>query len=173
MRDLVDGWPVWAVFGAFFVIAMLRSNATYWAGRGLRAGGARTGIARHLDRPAVIRTEAFVDRWGAPVVALSFLTVGVQTLINAAAGALRMPLSRYVPATVVGSLLWATLYTSAGVALWEAITGGAWWWLLVLVAVAALVLAATRWLTRVASPHADSAPPGPTRSGPTRSGPTP
>lgn len=164
---------MWAVFGAFFVIAMLRSNATYWAGRGLRAGGARTGIARHLDRPAVIRTEAFVDRWGAPVVALSFLTVGVQTLINAAAGALRMPLSRYVPATVVGSLLWATLYTSAGVALWEAITGGAWWWLLVLVAVAALVLAATRWLTRVASPHADSAPPGPTRSGPTRSGPTP
>ncbi|EAP97645.1 uncharacterized membrane-associated protein-like protein [Janibacter sp. HTCC2649] len=161
------------MFGAFFVIAMLRSNATYWAGRGLRAGGARTGIARHLDRPAVIRTEAFVDRWGAPVVALSFLTVGVQTLINAAAGALRMPLSRYVPATVVGSLLWATLYTSAGVALWEAITGGAWWWLLVLVAVAALVLAATRWLTRVASPHADSAPPGPTRSGPTRSGPTP
>lgn len=162
MRDLVDGWPVWAVFGAFFVIAMLRSNATYWAGRGLRAGGARIGMARHLDRPAVIRTEALVDRWGAPVVALSFLTVGVQTLINAAAGALRMPLSRYVPATVVGSLLWATLYTSAGVAIWEAITGGAWWWLLVLVAVVVLVVGATRWLSRVASPRPGPTPPGPT-----------
>lgn len=162
MRDLVDGWPVWAVFGAFFVIAMLRSNATYWAGRGLRAGGARTGMARHLDRPAVVRTEAFVDRWGAPVVALSFLTVGVQTLINAAAGALRMPLRHYLPATVVGSLLWATLYTSVGVALWEALTGGAWWWLLVAVTAVALVLGATRWLSRAASTRPDPAPPGPT-----------
>jgi membrane protein DedA with SNARE-associated domain len=161
VSDLVDGWPVWAVFVAFFVIAMLRSNATYWAGRGLRAGGARTGLARHLDRPAVIRTEAFVDRWGAPLVALSFLTVGVQTLINAAAGALRLPLSRYVPATIVGSLLWATLYTSVGIALWEAITGGAWWWLLVLVVAAALVAGATRWLTRAASPAPEPTPPDP------------
>lgn len=162
MSDLVDGWPVWAVFGAFFVIAMLRSNATYWAGRGLRAGGARTGMARHLDRPAVIRTEAFVDRWGSPLVALSFLTVGVQTLINAAAGALRMPLSRYVPATVVGSLLWATLYTSVGVALWEAITGGAWWWLLLALGVLVLVAGASRWLTRAATPPLDSSPADPT-----------
>ncbi|MFC7491708.1 MULTISPECIES: DedA family protein [unclassified Knoellia] len=158
MSDLVDGWPVWAVFGAFFVIAMLRSNATYWAGRGLRAGGARTGMARHLDRPAVIRTGSFVDRWGAPVVVLSFLTVGVQTLVNAAAGALRMPLSRFVPATLLGSLLWATLYTSVGVALWEAVTAGAWWWLLGVVAVGAVVAGTTTWLTRVASSRSDPRP---------------
>lgn len=162
MSDLVDGWPVWAVFATFWVIAMLRSNATFWAGRGLRAGGGRTGLASHLDRPAVVRTEAFVDRWGAPVVALSFLTVGVQTLINAAAGALRMPLRHYVPATVVGSLLWATLYTSVGLALWEAITGGAWWWLLVVLAVVALVLGATRWLSRAAERRPESARRGPT-----------
>lgn len=158
MSDLVDGWPLWAVFAAFWVIAMLRSNGTYWAGRGLRAGGARTGLAAHLDRPAVIRTEAFVDRWGAPVVALSFLTVGVQTLINAAAGALRMPLRHYLPATVVGSLLWAMLYTSVGVALWEAITAGAWGWLLVVVALVALVAMTTRWLSRVASGRPDPTP---------------
>ncbi|WP_353950719.1 VTT domain-containing protein [Knoellia sp. S7-12] len=158
MTDLVNDWPVWAVFVAFFVIAMLRSNGTYWAGRGLRAGGARTRLAAHLDHPAVIRTEAFVDRWGAPVVALSFLTVGVQTLINAAAGALRMPLRHYLPATVVGSLLWASLYTSVGVALWEALTGGARWWLLVMLAVAVLVAASTTWLSRVASRRPDPTP---------------
>ena len=151
MSDLVDGWPVWAVFAAFFVIAMLRSNATYWAGRGLRAGGARLGQSDRLDRPAVHRTERLVNRWGAPAVAVSFLTVGVQTLVNAAAGALRMPLSKYVPATVVGSLLWATLYTSVGVALWESLTGGAWWWALVVVAVATLVTGLTRWLGTASS----------------------
>ena len=137
---------MWAVFGAFFVIALLRSNATYWAGRGLRAGGARLGDGDRLDRPAVRRTEVLVSRWGAPAVAASFLTVGVQTLVNAAAGALRMPLPRYVPATVVGSLLWATLYTSVGVALWEALTGGAWWWALVVVGVVAVIAATTLWL---------------------------
>lgn len=149
---------MWAVFGAFFVIAMLRSNGTYWAGRGLRAGGARLGDGDRLDRPAVHRTEALVSRWGAPAIAVSFLTVGVQTLINAAAGALRMPLSRYVPATVVGSLLWATLYTSVGVALWEAITGGAWWWLLVVLAVGGLVAGATWWLGRLSSGRPDPTP---------------
>lgn len=148
MSDFVEGWPVWAVFAGFWVIAMLRSNATYWAGRGLRAGGGHTRLSGHLDRPAVRRTEAFVSRWGAPAVAVSFLTVGVQTLINAAAGALRMPLAHYVPATVVGSLLWATLYTSVGVAVWEAITGGAWGWLLVVAAVLVLVAGLTRWLSR-------------------------
>lgn len=158
MSDLVDGWPVWAVFGAFFVIAMLRSNGTYWAGRGLRAGGARTSMAERLDRPAVHRMESLVTRWGGPAVAVSFLTVGVQTLINAAAGALRMPLARYVPATIVGSLLWATLYTSVGVALWEAISEGAWWWLFVVVGVVALVAALTLWLSRAASRRADPTP---------------
>lgn len=162
MSDLVDGWPVWAVFAAFFVIALLRTNATYWAGRGLRAGGARSRLGERLDTRAVARTEELVDRWGAPVVTLSFLTVGVQTLVNAAAGALRMPLRHYVPATVVGSLLWATLYTSVGVALWEALTGGAWWWLVVAAGVAALVVGATRWLGRAASSGPESAPPRPT-----------
>lgn len=35
------------------------------------------------------------------MVALSFLTVGFQTLVNLAAGAARMPLRRYLPAMVV------------------------------------------------------------------------
>lgn len=157
MTEFVDEWPVWAVFGAFWVIAMLRSNATYWAGRGLRAGSGHTRLASHLDRPAVVRTEGIVDRWGAPVVALSFLTVGVQTLINAAAGALRMPLPHYLPATAVGSLLWATLYTSVGAALWQAVSGGAWWWLLVIAAVVAIVAVSTRVLSRAAARR-----PGPT-----------
>ena len=48
-----------------------------------------------------------VARWGAPVVTLSFLTVGIQTLVNLAAGVMRMPLRRYIPALTVGAILWA------------------------------------------------------------------
>jgi membrane protein DedA with SNARE-associated domain len=143
-----DSWPYAATLAFFFVGAMLRSNATYWAGRGLRAGGERTRLSAHLDRPAVQAAERFVRRVGAPAVTLSFLTVGVQTAIIAAAGALRMPLARFVPAAAVGSLVWAAVYTTIGFAVVEAwLAGSAGPWLLLLAVVAA-VLAGVTWLVR-------------------------
>ena len=141
MDHLVDGWPYAAVFALFFASGMARSHLTYWAGRGLRHGGGRSRLAAHLDRPVVARAEGMVRRLGAPVVTLSFLTVGLQTAVNAAAGSLRMPMSRYLPATVVGSLAWAALYTTVGFAVARAWLGGlAWPWPVAgLVAVAVLV----------------------------------
>ncbi len=104
----------------FFCGALARGSATYWAGRALRYGGGRSRFARHLDRPAVVRAEAFVRRFGAPAVAVSFLTIGFQTAVNAAAGALQMPWWRYLPGVVVGALFWATIYTTIGFAVLQA-----------------------------------------------------
>ena len=53
-------------------------------------------------------------RFGAPAVTLGFLTVGVQTAINASAGMLRMPQRRFLPAVTVGAALWSLLYTTVG-----------------------------------------------------------
>jgi membrane protein DedA with SNARE-associated domain len=61
-----------------------------------------------------------VARWGAPVVTLSFLTVGIQTLVNLAAGVMRMPLRRYLPALTIGAILWAFLYATMGFATFAA-----------------------------------------------------
>lgn len=148
MRDVVEDWPFALVWSVFLASALVRSNATYWAGRGLRAGGSRTRWSRHLDRPAVARAETVVARYGAVAVALSFLTVGVQTAVNAAAGALRMPLRRYLPGNVVGSLMWATLYTTVGLTVVEAAFGRVpWWWVAVaLVGVAVVGWGTGRWL---------------------------
>ena len=82
----MSDWPYALTFGAFFLLALARGSATYWAGRALRYGGQRTRLAQHLDRPAVHRAEAVVGRFGAPAVAVSFLTIGFQTAVNAAAG---------------------------------------------------------------------------------------
>jgi len=60
--------------------------------------------------------QQLVARWGAPVVTLSFLTVGIQTLVNLAAGVMRMPLRRYIPALTIGAILWAFLYATGGFA---------------------------------------------------------
>lgn len=120
MMDSIVSLPfIWA-FLILFVIVMLRSNATYWAGRGLAAGGRKTKLQKHLDAPAVLRAEKIIARWGAPAVSVSFLTIGVQTAVNTAAGLGRMPLRRYIPATVIGSIAWATIYATIGLAAFDA-----------------------------------------------------
>ena len=81
------------------------------------------------------------------MVSLGFLTVGVQTAINATAGLLNMPLRRYVPALVVGALIWATVYVTVGMAVIEAALGRVpWWWAVVGLAVLVGIVAVSRRL---------------------------
>ena len=149
MTDVFESWPYAATLAFFFAGALLRSNATYWAGRGLRAGGERTRLSRHLDRPAVVAAEWFVRRVGAPAVTVSFLTIGFQTAVIAASGALRMPLTRFVPAAVVGSAVWAVVYTTIGFAVVEAwLTGAAGPWLLLVLGLVAAVWVVTALVAR-------------------------
>ena len=99
--------------------------------------------------------RGWVRRFGAPAVALGFLTVGVQTAINASAGMLRMPQRRFLPAVTVGALLWATVYTTVGFTVLDAWFGDlAWWWALAAVAVVVAIVVVSRRLERA---PADSA----------------
>ena len=118
--EVLRSWPYPVTVAALFVIVMLRANATYWVGRAARAGAGRTRMQRALGSAGFARAQALVARWGAPVVSLSFLTIGIQTLVNLAAGAARMPVRRYLPAAVVGSVAWALLYGTAGFVTLEA-----------------------------------------------------
>ena len=112
--DFWRGWPYPVAVAVLFVIVLLRAGGTYALGRAAGAGAQRTRLARLMARRGFARVQEIVARWGAPVVALSFLTVGVQTLVNLAAGLTRMPLRRYVPALVIGSIIWALLYATVG-----------------------------------------------------------
>ena len=108
--------PFAVVVGALFVIVMLRANATYWLGRLVVAGAGRSRWARVLDSRAYAVGASWLSRWGPPAVALSFLTVGVQTMVNLSAGVVRMPLRRYLPSVAVGSVIWAFMYGTVGFA---------------------------------------------------------
>ena len=113
--DFFRGLPFPLAVGALFVIVLLRAGGTYALGRAARSGASRTTRVQHLvDSPRFLRAQDLVERWGAPVVVLSFLTVGFQTLANLAAGVGKMPLRRYLPALVVGGLIWAVLYATVG-----------------------------------------------------------
>ncbi len=125
-------WPTLPLFSFLLVLVMLRAGATYALGRGIRGLVDRRTQMTH--RPSVIRAERLIERYGAGVVVLCFLTIGVQTAVNAAAGSLRMPMRRYLPALFVGGLIWATVYVSVGLAAIEAIWGGRGWLLVVVLA---------------------------------------
>lgn len=111
---MLDGLPYPWVVLILFGIVMLRANATYWIGRAAETGAERTRLASILRSARFRRAQQVVARWGAPVVTASFLTVGVQTLINLAAGVARMPLRRYLPAVTLGCVIWAFLYATVG-----------------------------------------------------------
>ena len=74
---------------------MARANATYWIGRGLRAGADRSRWGVRLDSARMPRAQRLLIAWGPVAVTLSFMTIGLQTAINACAGAMRMRWMRW------------------------------------------------------------------------------
>ncbi|MGW9412437.1 DedA family protein [Arthrobacter cupressi] len=158
--------PFGVALAILFGIVMLRVNVTYWLGRGAAAGVERSRFAARFHTSKASSAQALIRRWGPLAVLLSFLTVGVQTAINFAAGAAVMPLRRYLPAAVVGSAAWALLYATIGFAAIDAwlalaaaspVTGV----LLLAFAAAAVLFLIVRRRRRAAS-AADAAPPGDT-----------
>lgn len=113
--------PYPIVVGALFIIVMLRANATYWLGRAMTAGARHTRMARLLESRHYASAVGWLNRWGAPAISLSFLTIGIQTVINLAAGVTRMPLRRYLPAVTVGCVAWAFIYGTVGFVGWLAV----------------------------------------------------
>ncbi|WP_404287065.1 DedA family protein [Glutamicibacter arilaitensis] len=107
-------------FTFFFFGALLRGNATYWVGRAVARGVENTRYQRIMHGIMYRRAQRFIARWGMLAVPLCFLTVGIQSAVNASAGASRMPLRRYLPAVTVGALAWALIYTTIGMAVFYA-----------------------------------------------------
>jgi membrane protein DedA with SNARE-associated domain len=118
--DFWRGWPYPVAVATLFAVALLRAGATYALGRAAQTGARRTRVARLMARPGFARVQDLVARWGAPLVTASFLTVGIQTLVNLVAGMTQMPLRRYLPALALGSVLWGFLYATVGFATFSA-----------------------------------------------------
>jgi membrane protein DedA with SNARE-associated domain len=140
LRDAPFGWA----YAFLFVLSMARANTTYWIGRGIAAGVDHTRFQHFMTGPIYDRARRFMLRWGTLAVPLSFMTVGIQTAVNASAGASRMPLTRYVPAVVAGCLVWALIYSTVGMAVIYAWLAVGWQW--VAAGVVVLVLGTLAWI---------------------------
>lgn len=148
-------------FAVLFGIVLLRAQATYWAGRGVAGGVRRTSLGRRMDSAKAGRAISALNRWGLPVVTISFVTVGFQTAVNAAAGFTRMRWTRYTAAMLPGCVVWAFVYATVGFGAFTAWMNlhGAWRW--VAITLVALVIAggvAIVWHVRVMRRRALAAP---------------
>jgi membrane protein DedA with SNARE-associated domain len=112
VMDEIRSWPFLWAWLVLFAIVLLRAGATYGLGRLVAAGV----VTRWAPGERVQRAVDRVHRWGPPVVALSFLTVGAQSAVNAAAGLARMPVPRYLLGLVPGAAIWATVWSTVGFA---------------------------------------------------------
>ncbi|GAB3686973.1 DedA family protein [Nocardiopsis oceani] len=163
----LEGQPFWVIYFTLLVVILLRAPATYWIGRGLGAGVARSRVGQRLG-PKLDAAKQRIDRFGAPVVTLSFFTVGMQTAINFAAGAVRMRFPVYFAAVFVGGLAWAGLWgvvISGVVGTWLALFLNSPWTAVGVVALAVLAVVGLVVRSRLAQrgqpdsearPHAES-----------------
>lgn len=101
-------------------VGILRTSLIYWLGRLTATGGERFAkIKLLMSHPIYRRAQLFVNRWGVLAVPACFLTVGFQTAVILTTGVTRMPLRRWVPAMLVGTLMWGAIYATVGMSvLW-------------------------------------------------------
>ena len=140
MLERIHSLPYPWVFLFFWCLAMMRSHTMYWIGRGITAGTARSRWVSLLESPVYARAQAWSARWGVLAVPVSFLTVGIQSVIQLSAGVARMPLRHYVAATAAGAIAWAAAYTTIGMAILTAWLTGPTGRLICLLMLTALVL---------------------------------
>jgi membrane protein DedA with SNARE-associated domain len=71
------------------------------------------------------RARDKLERWGWPVIPVSFLTVGFQTAVNLSAGLIGWHWWRYTLAAAPGWLMWGSVYATGGLAVFGAIASAA------------------------------------------------
>ena len=105
-----------------WVVGIVRTSIVYALGALAAEGGARLDrIRKAMDSPPYRKARRLINRWGVVAVPLCFLTVGLQTAVIITTGFTKMPLRRWVPAMLLGTFIWACIYTTIGFAILAAL----------------------------------------------------
>ncbi|HZK04863.1 MAG TPA: VTT domain-containing protein [Actinomycetaceae bacterium] len=150
---LAEG-PFVAVYLFLLMVVFLRAQGTYWLARWATElavkhakpeEGWRKRAIERLDSPSMRKGTASIHKWGLPVIPFSFLTVGFQSVVIAAAGFLRLPWWKFTLAMFPGILAWALIYSTIGFAVWGAAiaaAAGSPWGIAGMVSLAVAIVAA-------------------------------
>ena len=122
MKEWFDALPIEVALAFMWVVGIVRTSIVYALGALAAEGGARLDrIRKAMDSPLYRKARRLINRWGIIAVPLCFLTVGLQTAVIITTGFTKMPLRRWVPAMLLGTFMWACIYTTIGFAILAAL----------------------------------------------------
>jgi len=122
VKEWFDALPIEVALAFMWVGGIVRTSIVYALGALAAEGGARLDrIRKAMDSPLYRKARRLINRWGVIAVPLCFLTVGLQTAVIITTGFTKMPLRRWVPAMLVGTFMWACIYTTIGFAILAAL----------------------------------------------------
>ncbi len=122
MKEWFDALPIEVALAFMWVVGIVRTSIVYALGALAAEGGARLDrIRKAMDSPLYRKARRLINRWGVIAVPLCFLTVGLQTAVIITTGFTKMPLRRWVPAMLLGTFMWACIYTTIGFAILAAL----------------------------------------------------
>ena len=145
MKDWFDALPIEVALAFMWVVGIVRTSIVYALGALAAEGGARLDrIRKAMDSPLYRKAHRLINRWGVIAVPLCFLTVGLQTAVIITTGFTKMPLRRWVPAMLVGTFIWACIYTTIGFAILAALGLEPWMFPLALAIVITVLVIVTQ-----------------------------
>ena len=122
MKEWFNTLPFEVALLFMWVVGIVRTSIVYALGALAAEGGARLDrIRKAMDSPLYRKARRLINRWGVIAVPLCFLTVGLQTAVIITTGFTKMPLRRWVPAMLLGTFIWACIYTTIGFAILAAL----------------------------------------------------
>ena len=101
------------VFGILSAASILGDSSNYWVGRfvGQKAFDGRLPLVKQAH---LLKTQSFYDRHGRKTIILAQFLSFFRTLAPFIAGVGRMPYSRFITVSVLGTVLWVGLFVWAG-----------------------------------------------------------
>ena len=145
MKDWFDALPIEVALAFMWVVGIVRTSIVYALGALAAEGGARLDrIRKAMDSPLYRKARRLINRWGVIAVPLCFLTVGLQTAVIITTGFTKMTLRRWVPAMLVGTFMWACIYTTIGFAILAALGLEPWMFPLALAIVITVLVIVTQ-----------------------------
>lgn len=137
---------LWLTITVSTLAGLIGCLIDYYIGmKGLNLLSRQRIMSRVLKGAYVQRTEKWFNKYGATAVFLSRLAPVFRTLISFPAGAVKMPLSKFVVYTAAGCLLWNTILICGGVVLgtsWQRMAAISNYLIVVAVAVISVAVAA-------------------------------
>lgn len=155
MLNWVASLPLWQATLFLFIVVFFRAQMTFALGKLIHMGILKTKWGKKTEKSEENRAGMLaLQKYGWPVIPLSFLTVGFQTVVQLAAGMLDWKWSKYTLVALPGYLAWGFVYAAGGLTLFRSIANGSIGLLILFVIIVLLLWSVGTFLVKKLKPNA-------------------